>query len=280
MTDSAAGQWAGWLTKERDAHADDKGRARTISVLHQIRDRVLDGARVEPGETVVDLGAGTGLLAAEAAERVGPDGRVVAVDLSAPALSRIPAFIGRAAATLTALPLRPAFAHAVVARSVLVYVEDLDGAVAEAARILRPGGRLSLFEPVNRDRAHDAALPGFTQEQLDDLARAQASASETVRTMLAFTPDRLTRALAAAGFTDVRTDIDLNLQRLEGEAAAEAYLHQRGHAGAATPLEQAAALWGADGAARYRDAWLQAARDQGAITYRTPVLYCTATRRA
>jgi arsenite methyltransferase len=276
MTTSAAGQWAAWLTRERDAPAGPSGKARTASVLEEIRDRVVAGAGIRPGDHVVDLGAGTGLLANEAMHRVGSAGSVLAVDLSAQALSRIPAPIRLAAATLTRLPLRDQIVDAVVTRSVLVYISDLETAVAEAARILRPGGCLSLFEPVNVQRVHDAVLDGFTEQQLADLAQAQTTASETVRTMCAFSPERLQRAFARAGLEVVEMTVEPHLQRLDSEEVVMGYLHQRGHAGAATVLEQITALWGESGATRYQVSWSEAFRRRGAITFTTPVLYAVA----
>ena len=71
--------------------------------LEEIRERVLDGARIGPGDRVVDLGAGTGLLATATADRGGGAGGVYAVGFSAQALSCVPAPVTPLAATLTQL---------------------------------------------------------------------------------------------------------------------------------------------------------------------------------
>jgi SAM-dependent methyltransferase len=127
------------------------------SSLAQAR-RVLDGAEIAEGDTVLDVGAGVGLLTFDAHERVG-DGWVIAVDPSVDALEEllrrahereaggIMYLVGEAGA----LPLPDASVDVVVLRSVLVHVEDVRAAVAEFARVLRPAGRVSLREPLNRD---------------------------------------------------------------------------------------------------------------------------------
>ncbi|MGW0653744.1 class I SAM-dependent methyltransferase [Streptomyces umbrinus] len=279
MTSSATGQqWASWLTGERDAQASASGKVRTASVLEEIRDRVLAGARLRPGDCVVDLGSGTGLLANTATRLVGAEGSVVAVDLSAPALSRIDVPVVRTAGTLTQLPLRDGIADAVVARSVLIYIDDLETAVSEAARILRPGGRFSAFEPVNSRRDHDAELTGFTKQQLAELAQAQVAASNTVRAMHAFTPERLQRALADAGLEDITVVVEPHRQLLDTEESAMGYLQQRGHASASTVLDQVTALWGSRVARRYEVTWREAFRRHGVITFTTPVLYAVGAK--
>lgn len=100
------------------------------------------------GDTVVDIGCGTGLLAEELARAVGPNGRVIGVDPSA-AMRRAAEkrLSGRTQVTLaegtaTALPVESASADRAVSVQVFEYLDDLPGALAEAARVLRPNGRL------------------------------------------------------------------------------------------------------------------------------------------
>src|SRR5439155_21188463 len=117
-------------------------------------DRVLGGARVDVGGTVADVGAGTGLLTLGAVERVGPDGDVLALDVSVDALEElrrntsapnISYLVGRA----DVLPLPDESVDVVLTRSVLIYVDDKAEAAREFQRVLRVGGRASLFEPIN-----------------------------------------------------------------------------------------------------------------------------------
>jgi ubiquinone/menaquinone biosynthesis C-methylase UbiE len=115
---------------------------------HELHGRVLDGAELSSGDTVADVGAGTGLLTLGAAERVAPDGDVIALDLSVGALEELRAhtaasnvsyLVGQA----DVLPLPDASVDAVVSCAALIDVEE---AAREFARVLRSGGRVSLCE--------------------------------------------------------------------------------------------------------------------------------------
>ena len=234
-------QWADWLVRTRFAGWSDEEVATALAQLADRRDRVLDGAAIEPGDTVVDVGAGTGLLTLGAVERVGPAGEVLAVDISVDALEQlrthtsapnISYFVGSA----DVLPLPDASVDAVVTRSVLIYVDDKAEAACEFARVLRSGGRASLFEPINsRNLRLTDALDFSPLGELGDRLRAlndefYGNADDP---MLNFDESDLERSFCDAGL-----DVDVELGLDEDELAADRYLDQVGAPGRPTVRER------------------------------------------
>jgi arsenite methyltransferase len=111
---------------------------------------VLDRAEIRPDDTIVDVRAGRGLLVLGALGRLGPDGAVLAIDSSADRLEqlrttcddpRVSYLVGGP----DVLPLTDASADVVLADSVLVDVPNETEAARELFRVLRSGGRLSIF---------------------------------------------------------------------------------------------------------------------------------------
>jgi ubiquinone/menaquinone biosynthesis C-methylase UbiE len=150
--------WADWLLQRRDGGSPE-GRARTLERLAPVRDRVLDGAALGAGDVLVDVGCGDGLIGLGALERVGPGGKVVFVDVSAPLLDACRSEVARrgldgrsefvVAGAEDLEPLPDASADALTTRSVLIYVADRPRAFREFRRVLRRGGRISIWEPIN-----------------------------------------------------------------------------------------------------------------------------------
>jgi SAM-dependent methyltransferase len=112
-------------------------------------DQVITRAHLQPGQHVLDLGAGTGAVAVRAAPAVAPGGRVVAVDLSAEMLELAR---GRAAQAgypditfeqgrAESIPAEDQAFDTVLASLSIMYVIDRATAAQELVRVLRPGGR-------------------------------------------------------------------------------------------------------------------------------------------
>ena len=158
--------WFDWLMRHR--HAGDAAHGQRVRVdVASYADRVLDGAALREGMTLVDLGAGDGLVGLRAIERVGASLRVIMVDISALLLRQAEesarmrgvlqqcTFLVSSAECLDGL--EDGSVDAVTTRSSLAYVADKKAVLRGCFRILKPGGRISLAEPSFRDNALAAA---------------------------------------------------------------------------------------------------------------------------
>ncbi len=97
------------------------------------------------GKRIADLGCGKGRFARVVRER-NPSAMVVALDLSEAMLAHVPAEMDRAAATLTALPLLTASCDGAYATESLEHAVDIEAAVAELCRIVKPGGKIAIID--------------------------------------------------------------------------------------------------------------------------------------
>ncbi len=203
-------------------------RAENLHRLEAVRDLILDRAGILPGETVLDVGTGQGLLGLEALARNGPDGHVIFSDVSAPALDdcrteveRISAsdrssFVCASATDLSAIATGSV--DVVVERAVLLFIEDRGRVFAEYHRVLRAGGRLSLAEPINSWMSIDRPgyLWGYDVTAVTDLERkihdAEGAEGAADDDLLCGFDDRDLVAMArAAGFERVEVQTELSL---------------------------------------------------------------------
>jgi arsenite methyltransferase len=151
-------KWADWLVRGRQAGMSDKHIRAMNRELERLAKRVVSGAKLRGGQRVLDVGAGTGLLTLEARSRAKERGLVVASDISydAIALCRDAAVaepdgapVAVVGGDVLALPFQKETFDAVLTRSVLIYLEDKRPGIQELYRVLRTGGMVSIFEPIN-----------------------------------------------------------------------------------------------------------------------------------
>jgi arsenite methyltransferase len=118
------------------------------------------------GETVVDLGSGSGMDALYAADHVGSSGRVVGIDFTLEQLEKARKLAAGAGADhveflegrIEALPLPDASVDCVISNGVINLAPDKNAVFAEAARVLRPGGRLAIADIITEKPLTEAIV--------------------------------------------------------------------------------------------------------------------------
>jgi SAM-dependent methyltransferase len=164
---------------------------------------IADAARIGPGESVLDVACGTGVLACAALDRVGPQGTVAGLDPNADMLSvarrkstRIEWREGRA----ELLPFPDERFDAVVSQFGFMFFEDRPAALREMMRVLRPDGRMAVAVCDTLDHSPGyATLANLLQrlfgDRIADAFRAPFVLGDR---------DRLLSICAAAGIADAK----------------------------------------------------------------------------
>jgi arsenite methyltransferase len=154
-------------------------------------------AKLNEGETVLDLGSGGGIDVLLSARRVGPTGKVYGLDMTDDMLALARENQRKAGATnveflkgeLESIPLPDASVDVIISNCVVNLSADKDRALAEAFRVLKPGGRFAVSDVVVR-----GAVPAEVRRNVELWIGCLAGALEE---------KEFEAKLTRAGFTDV-----------------------------------------------------------------------------
>jgi arsenite methyltransferase len=221
-------------------------REQVLKSLYPVRDEVLDRAALRPDDTLLDVGTGDGLIAFGALDRLGPYGRVIFSDISQDLLDHCYAaaaaygqlrrcdFVLAPADALSVVP--DSSVDVVTTRSVLIYVVDKAAAFAEFRRVLRPGGRVSIFEPINTlmDECRPHMFFGYDVGPIAEIAAkvsAQFAAIQPAGSdpMLDFDDRDLVRLAEQAGFGEVSLDLRVSVKSWRSGAPWDRFLRMSGN---------------------------------------------------
>lgn len=178
--------------------------------LGEATERMLDLCAVGNGSRVLDVAAGAGGQTLAAARRVGPDGAVLATDISSNILELAEAESRRAGLTnvLTRtmdgenLDVEPDTFDAVVSRVGLIYFPDQQRALAGMRAALRPGGRIGAIVYSSADRNEFFSVPVSIIRRRAELPPPAPGQPGP----FSLAGDGLADALSAAGFHDVQVE--------------------------------------------------------------------------
>lgn len=156
-------------------------------------------AGLRAGETVLDLGCGAGFDCFVAADRVGPSGRVIGVDMTPEMIERARAHAAGAEnvefrlGEIEHLPVADRSVDVILSNCVVNLAPDKRAVFREAQRVLRPGGRLAIMDVVAT-----GPMPVDVAARPDALVGCVAGAVP---------PATIERILRDLGFEDVRIDV-------------------------------------------------------------------------
>ena len=173
-------------------------------MLTPFADAALAKAAVRTGESVLDIGCGAGETSVELARAVGPTGRLVAADVSAPLLDvtagRLAGFPWATAvlADAASYPFEPASADLLFSRFGVMFFGDPDAAFANMRKAMKPGGRVVFA--CWRTPAENGWMSTPLEAAFEHLPRPPRPDPEEPGPFSFHDPDRVTRILRAAGF--------------------------------------------------------------------------------
>jgi len=159
------------------AAADEEHYPSTIDERILFVTSVIDHLGDLNGRIAADIGSGKGRFARIVKDR-NPQATVIALDIAETMLHRVPVDISRIAASMTQLPLATASVDGAYAIESMEHAVDIEAAVAELTRIVKPGGKIAIIDK-NAQKWGQLETPAwerwFTKGELDKLLKQHCS---------------------------------------------------------------------------------------------------------
>jgi SAM-dependent methyltransferase len=174
-----------------------------------VTDRLLARLEPQPGERILEVGAGVGEVGLLVADRVGPDGHVLVTDQADAMVEAVRRHSGDRAnvsveiADVQSLDLPDGSFDGIVSRFAYMLVPDMPAAFAESRRVLRPGGRLVFAVWASALENPWGSTVGRTMIELGHAEQPEPDAPGPFRLA---DPDRLRSLVAGAGLADVQIE--------------------------------------------------------------------------
>jgi arsenite methyltransferase len=236
--------WCEWLLRRRFG-GDPAEMKAALDFLYPIRDKVLENARLAENEVLLDVGCGDGLIAFGALEKV-KTSRCIFSDISQDLLDHVGTlaremgvldrcrFVRASADDLSAL--EAASVDVVTTRSVLIYVAAKQQAFDEFYRVLKPQGRLSIFEPINRFYWPEPPhfFWGYDVGPVQHLAQKISALYHSIQPpdsdpMLDFDERDLIRFAEQAGFHEIHLELQVTIKPGEEKAGWDTFIRRVGN---------------------------------------------------
>lgn len=219
--------WSQWLLHRRFG-GDPQQMQTMLADLYAVREKVLNHANLGEGDVLLDVGCGDGLIAFGALEKI-ESGQVIFSDVSQDLLDHARSlaqemqkldrceFLQVSADDLS--PVADAAVDVVTTRSVLIYVSAKQQAFKEFHRVLKPKGRVSIFEPINRFTYPEPPhiFRGYDVTPVVEIAQKLHTVYDRIQPsetdpMMDFDERDLVTLAEQAGFTKIHLELQVKIQ--------------------------------------------------------------------
>lgn len=285
--------WCQWLLNRRFGGDQAALHAALTDHLYPWRDNVLKHANLQPGDTLLDVGCGDGLIAFGALERV-ETSQVIFSDVStdvleyAQSLAQQMKVLSRCRFVLAPADdlsqIDASSMDAVTTRSVLIYVSAKQQAFNEFHRVLKPRGRLSIFEPIGRYAHPEPAstFAGYGIGPVVEIAQKLKALYDRIQPpevdpMIDFDERDLVVFAERAGFQEIHVELQIDVSSTMEKTTWERFLHSASNPKVPT-LDEAMQQALAPEEANTFTAHLRPLVEQGHGTRKSALAYLWATK--